>query len=160
MDSLRELYAGLNFSAIRTYVQSGNVIFQTSDTDPSELSGRIETRIQETYGYRAEVFIWQVDDFHHMLSENPFFADRHEDPTKLHVTFLYRNPPDAAWKNAIPPAGIPDEFARAYMAVYLFCPNGYGKTRLSNVFFERKLGVPATTRNWNTVNMLYKMAQE
>lgn len=158
MDSLRELYTGLGFTAVQTYVQSGNVIFQASD-DPVLLTGRLEQRIQEAYGYEVAVFIRQAEDFRLILDNNPFLTERHEDPTKLYVTFLYQAPAEAAWEKANPPTGISDEFARGDRSVYVFCPNGYGRTKLSIDFFEQKLGVQATTRNWNTVNALYQMAK-
>jgi len=76
------------------------------------------------------------------------------------VTFLYQSPPASAWSGLVASPGIMDEFAQGERAIYLFCPQGYGKTKLSNSFFERKFGMPATTRNWNTVNALFKMVTE
>ncbi len=124
------------------------------------LTRLIETQIEQTCGYHVEVFIRQADEFQRILAGNPFLKDRNEDPSKLHVSFFipgsFRN-----WLSKLtPPGNMPDEFAFGEMAVYLFCPNGYGKSKLSNSFFERKLGMPVTTRNWNTVNALYKMAVE
>jgi uncharacterized protein (DUF1697 family) len=66
----------------------------------------------------------------------------------------------AAWGNLNAQNNETDEFIAGEKEIFLFCPNGYGRTRLSNNFFERKLGVPATTRNWKTVNALYKLANE
>lgn len=159
MDSLREMYAQIGFTDIRTYVQSGNVVFKANSADPEALSGQIERHIQQDYGYSVAVFTRQPQDFQRILANNPFLTARQEDPTRLHVTFLYRKPDEAAWSKTNTPPGIMDEFARGTQEVYIFCPNGYGKTKLSNDFFERKLGVQATTRNWNTVNQLYYMAE-
>jgi uncharacterized protein (DUF1697 family) len=158
MESLRAIYTHLGFEHVRTYVQSGNVVFESND--PSGLVSRIESQIEQSCGYRTEVFIRQAEEFQRILADNPFLIHRHEDPSKLHVTFYYRSPSDIELSKLTAPAGKSDEFAFAEMAVYLFCPNGYGKTKLSNSFFERKLGAPVTTRNWNTVNALYKMAVE
>jgi uncharacterized protein (DUF1697 family) len=160
MDSLQRLYIGLGFTAVRTYVQSGNVVFQTNDDDPPAVAKRIEQRIEADYGFPVAVFIRQPQDFRRILANNPFLNDRHADHSQLYVTFLYQPPPEAAWERTSAPAGIPDEFARGDMEIYIFCPNGYGKTKISNDFFERKLGVPATTRNWNTVKTLNQMAEE
>lgn len=158
MESLRAIYAELDFINIRTYVQSGNVIFESQEQDQLRLHQRIEARIEQTCGYPIKVFILQPAELDRILKGNPFINDRNEDLSKLHVTFLYQTPADVAWNKLTPPGNMSDEFAPGEMAVYLFCPNGYGKTRLSNNFFKRKLGVPVTTRNWNTVGALYNMA--
>jgi uncharacterized protein (DUF1697 family) len=139
-------------------VQSGNVVFESHVQAQTGLAKLIEAQIEQTCKYHAEVFIRQVDELQRILAGNPFLNNRHEDPSKLHVSFLYRIPSEPWWSELAPPRDTTDEFACAEMAVYLFCPNGYGKTKLSNSFFERKLGMPVTTRNWNTVNALYKMA--
>ncbi len=160
MENLREIYEGLGFKNVRTYVQSGNVVFESGEHDPSALVSRIEAQIQQACGFTTEVFIRQSSELQTILEGNPFIAERNEDPSKLHVTFFYRAPSEIVPSKLTPPDSIADELALTEMAVYLFCPNGYGKTKLSNSFFERKLGIPVTTRNWNTVNALYKMAVE
>jgi uncharacterized protein (DUF1697 family) len=160
METLRGFYKELGFNSIRTYVQSGNVVFESAEQDQSKLVRLIEAKIEQTCGYPVQVFIRQADELQRILADNPFLNDRNEDPSKLHVTFLYRIPSEPWWSEFVPPRDTTDEFARTNKAIYLFCPNGYGKTRLSNSFFERKLGIPVTTRNWNTVNNLYSMAIE
>lgn len=160
MEALREIYVGLGLANPRTYVQSGNVIFESDEKDLAALRKRIEAGIQIACGYSVPVFIRQGRELLHILEHNPFLTRRNIDLTRLYVTFLYNSPPESAWGKAIVPAGIADEFSRGEQDVHLFCPNGYGKTKLSNGFFERKLGVPVTTRNWNTVNALYRMVQE
>jgi uncharacterized protein (DUF1697 family) len=158
MESLREFYEGLGFSRVRSYVQSGNIIFECPETDAPVLMKRIEGRIEKEYGYHVSIFIRQAQELQEVLDNNPFIHDRNEDPAKLHVIFLYHVPSEPWWSEMMPPRDSTDEFARSKMAIYLFCPNGYAKTKLSNSFFERKLGMPVTTRNWNTVNALYKIA--
>jgi uncharacterized protein (DUF1697 family) len=160
METLRGVYTELGFTNIRTYVQSGNVVFESPDRDYQVLNRRIEAKLEQTCGYPVQVFIRQVDDFQRILTANPFLNDRNEYPDKLHVTFLYQHPPHTVLSKLTAPSGTTDEFAPGEMAVYLYCPHGYGKTKLSNGFFERKLGMPVTTRNWNTVNALYKIAVE
>jgi uncharacterized protein (DUF1697 family) len=160
MQTFREIFEGLGFTNIRTYVQSGNVVFVSGEQDRSVLAKRIEAHIEQMCGYQVEVFIRQAQELKRILAGNPFLNDRTEDPSKLHVTFLYQSPPEIAWSKLTSPGGTLDEFASSELAIYLFCPNGYAKTKLSNSFFERKLGMPVTTRNWNTVNALYKMTMD
>jgi uncharacterized protein (DUF1697 family) len=83
-----------------------------------------------------------------------------EDPARLHVTFLKGIPQSARVSALKAPPGELDEFVVGEREVYLFCPNGYGRTKLSNAFLEKKLDVTATTRNWNTVTALFAMAGE
>lgn len=160
MEALQEIYAELGFNNVRTYVQSGNVIFECAEQDLLELNKRIEAQIEKACEYSVHVFIREPNDLRHVLTGNPFLNGRHEDPSKLHVTFLYQTPSEIALSKLLSPSETNDEFKLGEQAIYLFCPNGYGKTKLSNSFFERKLGIPVTTRNWNTVNALYKMAIE
>jgi len=160
MDSLRGIYEESGFSKVRTYVQSGNVVFESSEQDQVGLEKRIEAQIQQTFGLSIPVFIRQAPELHEIIICNPFLTERNEDLGKLHVTFLQQVPLETAWSKLVSPSGNLDEFSRGERAVYLFCPYGYGKTKLTNGFFERKLGVSVTTRNWNTVNALYKMVME
>lgn len=159
MEELRQAYAALGFTDVQTYVQSGNVIFESDEEDASKLAVSIEAQIEGRFGYAVSVFIRDARDFQRLLDNNPFLQGRSEDPARLYVTFLQRAPGVTESSQLSVPAGDPGEFAVAQRDVYLFCPNGYGTTKLSNNFFERKLGQPATTRNWNTVNALYQMAR-
>ena len=160
METLRNIYEELGFNSVRTYVQSGNVVFESTEHDQQELNKLIEAHIELTCGYSTQVFIRKADELQRILAGNPFLNDRNEDPSKLHVTFLYQSPSETALSKLTTPSNTADEFKPEGQAIYLFCPKGYGKTKLSNGFFERKLGMPVTTRNWNTVNNLYTMAIE
>jgi uncharacterized protein (DUF1697 family) len=154
MEALRGLYAGLGFNNVQIYVQSGNVVFDSAEPEAAVLVGQIETQIEQSFGFSVLVFVRSAPYFQRIIAANPF-VKAGADITKLHVTFLY-SPADL---NSLSlPAASDDQFAPSEQAVYLLCPNGYGKTRLSNDFFERKLKVPATTRNWNTVNALSQLA--
>jgi uncharacterized protein (DUF1697 family) len=160
MEALRALYRSVGVVKIQSYVQSGNVLFAAEEENPAALTKKIEARILEACGFSVKVFLRTPADFHRILAGNPFLEDRKEDPSKLHVSFLYHPVNRSIWSNVIVPPGIIDEFIPGEAEVYLFCPDGYGKTKLSNSFFERKLKVPVTTRNWNTVEALYRMAQD
>jgi uncharacterized protein (DUF1697 family) len=160
MVELRDLYESLNLVDVETYLQSGNVVFDSTEGDASKLAELIEAQIEKAFGYAVPVFIRDADDFQRIIEGNPFLKKRNEDPTKLYVTFLYRSPSESRLNNLAIPNGEAAEFSIGDKEISLFCPNGYGRTKLSKSFFERKLGVPATTRNWKTVNALHKMASE
>jgi uncharacterized protein (DUF1697 family) len=160
METLRRVYETLGYARVRTYVQSGNVVFDSAGCATSELVKGIEEQIEKTCGFTVPVFIRQTLELHDILTGNPYLINGSVDPAALHVTFLYQPPCKNEWESLRPPSDIADEFSLGESVIYLHCPNGYGKTKLSNNFFERKLGVLVTTRNWNTVNALYKIASE
>ena len=91
------------------------------------------------------------------MAANPFL-ERGAATDRLHVTFLQEKPPKSAVDAIDPGEGGGDDFAIVGREVYLHCPNGYGRSRLTNPFWERRLGAVATTRNWKTVNALVAMA--
>ena len=158
MSELKSVYESLNLENVTTYVQSGNVVFDSSEQDLSKLEQLLETQIEYSFGYSVSVFLRDISDFKHIIDTNPFLHGRNEDPAKLHVTFLYQLPAGSDLNSLETAKGGVDEFLVGGKEIFLFCPNGYGKTKLSNTFFERKLQIPATTRNWKTVNALYTMA--
>jgi len=150
----------LGFAQVITYLQSGNVVFESPATDPSRLAKRIEGGIEQALGYSVPVFIRQPKQLEQILANNPFLVEGMKDTKMLHVSFLYRPAGDTALSKLVFPEGIPDKFARGDSVIYLYYPNGYAKARISNAFLEKALGVPLTNRNWNTVNALYRMAIE
>jgi uncharacterized protein (DUF1697 family) len=160
MAELRDLYESLGLAGIESYLQSGNVLFASDEPERTKLAGLIETRIEQTYGYSVPVLVRDTADFQRIIDTNPFAGDRNEDLARLYVTFLYRLPAGEQWRELAGPPGTADEFLFGEQEIFLFCPGGYGRTKLSNNFFEKKLNVPATTRNWKTVTALYQMARE
>jgi uncharacterized protein (DUF1697 family) len=160
MAELKHLYESLNLTNVVTYVQSGNVVFDCAEADAVQTASSIETAITRSFGFSVPVLIRDKSCFQRLIDHNPFATQRHADLTKLHVTFLSASPSKLSVTNLVVPSGISDEFILDDKELYLFCPNGYGESKLSNSFFERKLGVTATTRNWNTVNALYNIANQ
>ncbi|NJN84167.1 MAG: DUF1697 domain-containing protein [Caldilineaceae bacterium] len=158
MAELRELYKSLGFANIQSYLQSGNVLFQSDQEDGAELGRDIEAAIAERFGFEVSVLIRTPAEFEQVVENNPFLTTRNEDPTRLYVTFLAETPTESALAQANLPDHKPDEFVVAGQEIYIFCPNGYGRTKLSNTFFERKLKIRATTRNWKTVTALHDLA--
>ena len=157
MDELKDLYRSFNFKDIKTYVQSGNVIFRYQNAPQSELAAKIQNKIKETFGFDVSVIIRTKGEFKKIIFDNPF---KNEDTGKLHVTFL-PNIPDKKFINEM--KTVKDESEKFYISlkeIYLFLPDGYGRTKFNNNFFEKKLKLDATTRNWKTVNKLLEIAKE
>lgn len=157
MSALRKLFEDLGHADVRTYVQSGNVIFRAADDRPAELAREIEGRIARDLGVGTTVLLRGADELALIAASNPFLG-RESDLAKLHVTFLADEPDRERAARLEVPAGQPDDLALLGREVYLHCPNGYGRTKLNNTFIEKRLGVAATTRNWTTVTKLRDLA--
>lgn len=141
----------------RTYIQSGNIVLESAETDSMVLSDRISEIIRTRFGYQVPVLTITQDELRLIRDKNPFIAAGFTELKYLHLT-LFSSEPEPESVDAINP-GIfaPDELVFSGKAVYLRCPSGYGSTKLTNTFFEKKLEVKATTRNWNTVITLCSM---
>ena len=88
MEELRGQYEALNLSNIETYVQSGNVVFDSTESDPTILAESIKAQIHKSFGYTVPVFIRDSYDFKRIINSNPFLIERNEDPARLAVIFL------------------------------------------------------------------------
>jgi uncharacterized protein (DUF1697 family) len=155
MADLRQVVEAAAGQRVRTYVQSGNVVFSIANRDPASVATIIEKGIGAAGGPSVAVIVRSAAEMAAIAARRPFPA---ADPAHLHVTFL-AGTPDAKLVSALDAAAFePDQFTVAGQEVYLYCPNGYGRSRLSNDFFEKKLGVRATTRNWRSVTALAELA--
>ena len=153
MADLRALVAGLGAEDVETYVQSGNVVF-TSVPSEDTFASRLEEGIRREHGHAVAVLVRTGAELARLVAANPFL-EAGKDPASLHVTFLT----EAAGRTRLEaPDHGDDEFRVVGREIYLHCPNGYGRSKLSNAFFEKKLGVIATTRNWRTVTTLAELA--
>ena len=157
MERLRAGFEALGFAHVKTYVQSGNVIFET-DEPPAGLAAKIEGKILDEFGFEVPVLTKSAKELKDIVKRNPFVKDDQIDQAKLHVTFLSSDPPRNALESLQPLAVGAEQVRLAGRAVYLFCPNGYGTTKLTNTALEKKLSCRATTRNWATTNKLLEMA--
>jgi uncharacterized protein (DUF1697 family) len=159
MDRLREIWSKLGFKNVRTYIQSGNVIFDSPDP-PSKWTIAIEKKLAGKTRLPIHMVFRTATDLKKVIEANPFLKQAGIDRSKLHVTFLG----DVVSKDVLKKSGNltsgPNELRVLGREAYLYCPNGYGQTKLHNTALEKLLGAKATTRNWNTVNKLYEMASE
>ncbi len=154
MKELKALYEELGFTQVRTYIQSGNVVFESSPAKPQDLAKQIEEKIADKYKFDVPIIIRDAEEWENTRKANPFLAKDNSQLDKLHVTFLSEEPTQAHLDKVATYRYEPDEFIIVGKDVYVYCPNGYGNTKLNNTFFENKLKVTATTRNWKTVNEL------
>jgi uncharacterized protein (DUF1697 family) len=159
MERLRDLCAELAFKNVATYVQSGNVVFEAEGSS-SHCSQAIEQKLAGETRLPVTVIVKTPAELGAVIRRNPFLKDKGIDRSKLHVTFLAgAAAKDGLSKLSAIKAGK-DQLRLSGNEVYLYCPHGYGTSKLSNSAIEKALSVRATTRNWNTVNKLYAMASE
>lgn len=145
---------------VRTYIQSGNIVFNYRKISVDKLESLIKGMIGKAFGFDVPVIVKTAKELIEIAQSNPFINKRKEDIGKLHVTLLATEPGKELLDKFSAPSGIPDEFTISGKAIYLLCPNGYGQTKLTNNFFESRLKVTATTRNWKTVLKLVEMVEE
>ena len=161
MADLKTLYEKLKFKDVNTYIQSGNVSFKTNEKlSDTQLAEKIEKAIHKKYNFLVPVVIRNREELKKIISSNPFLKDKNIDVEKLHITFLSDTPVKSSVESIEGIDFSPDKFIIKEKEIYLHIPESYGETKLSNNFFEKKLNVTATTRNWNTVNKLLEMTSQ
>jgi uncharacterized protein (DUF1697 family) len=157
MAELRALFVALGAGDVQTYVQSGNVVFTSDVRDASKLSRTIAQRIRRDLSLDVTVLVRTRAELTKVVAGNPF-VKRGVDPKTLHVTFFVDKPERERIRSIGDRRSGDDEFEIVGREVFVHCPHGYGRTKINNAFFEKKLGVAATTRNWKTVQTLLQLA--
>jgi uncharacterized protein (DUF1697 family) len=160
MEHLRALCSDIRFQNVETYVQSGNIVFQTTAGNPVAISKSISEVIIESLGFDVPVIVRTSQEIRSVIANNPFLKEKNIDSSKLHVTFLSETPQKGSLKKLEALGISPDQFYSASHEIYLYCPGGYGRTQLSNNAIEKALSVNATTRNWKTTNTLFEMVSK
>jgi len=158
MDWLRRACEDIGLQDVRTYVQSGNIVF-SSRLSASKLAQTLKATIDAQTRLPVVVVIRSASEMANIIAGNPFLKRRGVDIMKLHVTFLAKAPSKPALEKLDALAGTRDEYRLAKQEIYLHCPINYGETRLSNAAIEKALSLGATTRNWKTVATLGEMAK-
>jgi uncharacterized protein (DUF1697 family) len=155
MDALRALYESLKLRDAQTYVQSGNVVFRTDERDLVRLARRIEDGIERGFGFRPDVIIRTTAELRDAIARNPFRARPGIEPGKLLVTFLSGDPDpkDLRIKTH------PEELKISGREVYIYYPDGMGRSKLSWMAIVKALKTTGTGRNWNSVTKLLEIAE-
>jgi uncharacterized protein (DUF1697 family) len=154
MADLRSLFEDLGAQDVATYVQSGNVVFKSTDS-AADLTAAIETEIKRRFSLDITVLLRTKAQLAKVVAGNPFAGKQ---PNTLHVTFLAETPARPRLRSLEPDPGGSGEYRVSGREVYLHLPDGYGRSKLSNAFFEKQLDVRATTRNWKTVTSLAELS--
>ena len=159
MSELIERLIEAGFREVKTYIQSGNIVFVHESNYEIELEKKLKALILENFGLDIPVVVLSPEEIRKAIESNPFMKEKDIDIRHLHITFLGGLPQEdkiIALQNGNYGS---DQFFHSEKKIYLHCPNGYGKTKLTNTMLESKLKVNATTRNWKTINELLKIAE-
>ena len=157
MADLKALFEGLGCESVTTYLQSGNVVYHA----PKTVSAKsIEQAIQNQLGLDVPVLTLTADTLTHISQNNPFLNSDEAEPAQCYVTFLWDSPSQTSLAELTLPQNETGRCSISDNCIYVHCPNGYGRTKIHNVFFEKKLRLLATTRNWKTVNALLEISAE
>jgi len=156
MRDLAAMFEDAGCENVRTFIQSGNVIFIASSSVSKRLAGAVASRIEERFGYRVPVILRTAQQLREVISNNPFSGV--EDT--LHVMFLADRPSPAKIAALDPNRSSPDAFLVRGQEIYLHLPNRVAASKLTNAWFDSKLSTVSTVRNWRTVTRLLAMMEE
>jgi uncharacterized protein (DUF1697 family) len=160
MDALRELCASLKFENPQTYLQSGNVIFKTSERDLDAVAKRLHSAIEKKFQCKTDIMLRTTEDFRTVIKKNPFAKRADVEPGKLVVFFLAGDPGNEARKAVLDQNFSPEELHATGRELYIYFPNGQGKSRLPFPRIYKLLQTPGTGRNWNSVTNMLEMAEK
>ena len=135
METLRSVLQSEGFQHVKTYIQSGNILFDTNDFAEKKQAKKIQEIIKKEFGFEVPVLVLNIKFLNLLVENNPFKNDDSKNKSFWHLTLLDATP-----------------------YIDLYCPSGYGQTKLTNNFWESKLKLPATTRNWKTLEKLIDLA--
>ncbi len=159
METLRKSFQNIGFTDVTTYIQSGNVVFTATETETTKLAAQIAEAIKTDFGFEVAVIVLSASELRTIIENNPL-NNGTNNTAFLHVTFLSENPAAFHLSEIEARKQGNEAIVIEGKAVYLYCPHGYGKTKLTNTFLESKLKVAATTRNWKTTCELLRLAEE
>lgn len=155
MQDLRQLLEGLDLENVRTYIQSGNVVFQGDGRNRQALAQEISAAILESHDFAPEILLFDLSDWLQAISANPY-PQASSNPKSLHLYFLAETAqnPDFAKLDSLKSES--EQYRLIDEVFYLYAPEGIGRSKMANSV-EKALGVRATARNWRTVSKINEM---
>ena len=156
MKELAELFSDEGCTDVRTFIQSGNVLFNAPGHLVSSLGDSLPHRILAAFGCSVPVVLREIRHVEAVLDNNPYLRAGKPEET-LYVAFLREEPTADQISSLDPDRSPPDQFAVVGREVFLHLPNGVANSKLTNAYFDSKLKTVSTARNWRTVTTLYEM---
>jgi uncharacterized protein (DUF1697 family) len=159
MARLRELFEELGHTDVRTYVQSGNVVFTGPDRSDEEVATEIENALEAEFGFRPTVLVRSRDEIAAVVDANPFGGVA-DNPSRYLVHFLAGEIAPERLAEVGENDFAPEAFELRGRELYIWVPQGMRDSPLVKALSEKRLGVTATSRNWRTVTKLLELADE
>jgi len=160
MEELRKMFEALKFKNVKTYIQTGNVVFETTVKDPDSLTRKIEKHLHKSLGYEVETMLRTMLEMEAIIKNNPFKKARFDKTIHLYLTFLHEETSAELKKSLISSGDNIATFKIKKREVYTLYQRNHAKHPFSNNFVEKKLKIPATTRNWTVINKILDFAKE
>jgi uncharacterized protein (DUF1697 family) len=158
MRELVRCLESLGYENVRTYIQSGNAVFDAPARPDAKAGEKISAAVSKACNVKPGVQLYAAADFHAIAQANPF-PEATDDPSRLHIFFLAARPTTPKLESIQKLKSPTERFKLTPRAFYLHAPHGIGRSKLAAAV-ERLLGVPVTARNWRTVEKLLAMASE
>ena len=157
MRDLSVMFNDSGCTEVATYIQSGNVIFTASAQVAKRLAKEIEDGVEKRFGHRPPVILRTGAELALAAQRNPFLKKKGHDEQLQYVMFLADTPSASAVKALDPDRSPPDQFVVLGKEIYLSLPNGAGRSKLTNAYFDSRLSTISTARNWRTVLKLVEL---
>jgi uncharacterized protein (DUF1697 family) len=161
MTELAKLFIDQGFGDAKTYIQSGNVIFSNDrEESSSSLSEKLEKAILKKFNLPISVVTRKNSDLVKLIDSNPYLIEPDFDASRMAVMFINKTPLDSQIQKV---AGLnfpPDKFKIIGNEIFIYCPNGFARTKLNTGFFERKMNVIGTARNWKTITTILNLTDK
>ncbi|MCI4348214.1 MAG: DUF1697 domain-containing protein [Thermoplasmata archaeon] len=158
MGALRDFLNRRGYTRVQTLLQSGNVVFHHEAARPEQLERRLEAMVLDGLGLKTDFFVRSTGEWRTLVAENPFSAEARADPQRLIVTVLKQAPAPDAWAALQAAIRGREQVRGSGRQAYIVYPDGVGRSHLTPALIEAKLGTRGTSRNWNTVGKLERLA--
>jgi uncharacterized protein (DUF1697 family) len=159
MTELKSLHEALGFKDVVTYIQSGNVVFSSDETDPAQIASQIEESFAQNFGFRSQVIVRTAAELEETIANNPFQNSPEKEPKAVLIVFLATRPESSALEDLKNSYNGPEEMYLIGQELFVYYSDGMGRSKLTLPLIEKKLKTVGTGRNWNTVLRLREMMQ-
>ena len=159
MIELKSLHEALGLRDVVTYIQSGNVVFSSDEADPAQLARQIEEAFAQKFGFHSQVMVRTTAELDEIITNNPFQNQPEKETKWVAVLFLTTRPEHTALEDLQKTYKGPEELYLIGQELFVYYPDGVGRSKLTLTLIEKKLKTVGTGRNWNTILRLQQMMQ-
>jgi len=156
METLREVFGSLGFETVKTYINSGNVIFETGETAGKELASKIESAIEKEFALKIKVIVRKMSEIENIVANNPF-AGQFENEKDLHVFFLDEELPAQKRELLLSNNNENEQYAALNREIFCLLRVGVSNSLMGKDYIGKNLKTPATARNWRTVKKIVEL---